>query len=56
MDSVCIYIDDILVANETFEEHLFVLEKVFEKNSGSLFESFCEQGNFCKFSLDYVGL
>jgi len=55
MDSVCVYIDDILAATETCEEHLSVLEKVFQQIREAGSRVSVKKANFCKFSIDCVG-
>jgi len=47
IDSVCVYINEILVTTETFEEHLSVLEKVFEKIREAQFRVSVKKANFC---------
>ena len=56
MDSVCVYIDDILVATENFEEHFSSLEKVSQEMWEAFLIVFVTKAYFYKFSLDYVGL
>jgi len=51
---ICIY--DILVASETFEENLCVLEQVFEQIREAGLRVSVKKANFCRSSIDHVGL
>jgi hypothetical protein len=52
---ICVYIDDILIASESFEEHLETLGKVFEILSENLLEINLEKCRFMFDEIDYLG-
>lgn len=52
---IFVYLDDLIITSESFEEHLSLLEFVFERlNHANLTVNF-EKSNFCCSSLAYLG-
>lgn len=52
---LCVYIDDILIFSETYEDHLTTLEKVFQILSKNLLELNISKCKFFQNEIDYLG-
>lgn len=52
---VFVYLDDIIIVNRTFEEHLQTLEEVFRRLRGARLRINTEKCQFCRTSLKYLG-
>lgn len=50
-----IYIDDIIIVSETFEEHISALKRVFDKLKSANLTVNIEKCSFCRPSLKYLG-
>ena len=52
---LCVYLDDLLVFSETYDDHLLHLEKVLAKLDATEFRCRVDKGHFVQTEIKYLG-